>query len=162
MADSDGRQPPPIVRGRGPLRPPGLAAGLLTLLAGRIVAAAEEGASVRGRASEPVELKPGAFVREEARRAEIEQWAWRRVRSMRAFFTHLTIFVGINFILFLVDSSTAGPAWFYIPMLSWGLLLALHGLHAYDLLPWTTQGWEQRKVRELVISRMREEQHLKD
>jgi hypothetical protein len=132
------------------------------MLTGRGTAAVEEDAVVRGRASEPVELKPGVFVREEARRAEIEQWAWARVRSMRAFYTHLTIFVGINFILFLVDSSTAGPAWFYIPMLSWGLLLALHGLHAYDLLPWTTRGWEQRKVRELIISRMREEQHLND
>jgi hypothetical protein len=39
-------------------------------------------------------------------------------------------------------------------------LLSLHGLHAYDMPPWTTQGWEQRKVRELVISRMREERGL--
>jgi hypothetical protein len=113
-----------------------------------------------GRGSEPTELKPGVFVREEARRAAIEQWAWRRVRAMRAFFTHLTIYVGINFILFLVDTATAGPAWFYVPMLGWSLLLALHGLHAYDLLPWTTQNWEQRKVRELIIYRMREEQGL--
>lgn len=45
-------------------------------------------------------------------------------------------------------------------MLSWGLLLALHGRHAYDLLPWTTRGWERRKVRELIIARMRAEQRL--
>jgi len=115
---------------------------------------------VRGQSSEPVELRPGVNVREQARIAEIEQWAWRRVRAMRAFYTHLTIFVGINLILFLVDTATPGPAWFYIPLLAWGLILALHGLHAYDLLPWTTQGWEQRKVRELVISRMREERGL--
>jgi hypothetical protein len=115
-----------------------------------------------GRGSEPTELKPGVFVREEARRAAIEQWAWRRVRAMRAFFTHLTIYVGINFILFLVDTATDGPAWFYVPMLGWSLLLALHGLHAYDLLPWTTQNWEQRKVRELIIGRMRQEQGLDD
>jgi hypothetical protein len=158
VANSDLVPRSPADHGRASAWPSWLTAGLLTALAGR--AAAEEEAMVRGRASEPVELKPGVFVREEARRAEIEQWAWRRVRAMRAFFTHLTIFVGINFILFLVDSATAGPAWFYIPMLSWGLLLALHGLHAYDLLPWTTQGWEQRKVRELVISRMRDEQQL--
>lgn len=117
---------------------------------------------VRGQGSEPVELRPGTTVREQARMAEIERWAWRRVRAMRAFFTHLTIFVGINFILFLVDSATPGHAWFYIPLLSWGLLLALHGLHAYDLLPWTTQGWEQQKVRELIIHRLRAERDLKD
>jgi 2TM domain len=120
----------------------------------------QEAMAVRGQSSEPVELRPGVNVREQARIAEIEQWAWRRVRAMRAFYTHLTIFVGINLILFLVDTATAGPAWFYVPLLAWGLILALHGLHAYDLLPWTTQGWEQRKVRQLVITRMREERGL--
>ncbi len=117
---------------------------------------------MKGKGSEPVELRPGITVRDAARMAEIEQWAWRRVRAMRTFFTHLTIFVVINFLLFLIDSSMPGPAWFYVPFLSWGLLLALHGLHAYDLLPWTTQGWEQRKVRELVIARLRAERGLKD
>ncbi len=115
---------------------------------------------MRGQDSEPIELRPGTNVRHAARAAEIERWAWRRVRAMRAFYTHLTIFVGINLILFLIDSSTSGPAWFYVPLLSWGLILALHGLHAYDMLPWTTDGWEQRKVRELIIARLRAEHDL--
>jgi 2TM domain-containing protein len=115
---------------------------------------------MRGPGSEPVELRPRIPVREQARDAEIEQWAWRRVRAMRAFYTHLTIFVGVNFIMFLVDSASEEPVWSYVPMLSWGLILALHGLHAYDLLPWTTQGWEQHKVRELIIGRMRAERDL--
>jgi 2TM domain len=127
--------------------------------AGPVVPAGEE-ETMRGRNSEPVELRPGITVREEARMAEIEKWAWARMRSMRAFYTHLTVFVGINFILFLVDASTEGAMWFYIPLLAWGFLLALHGLHAYDLLPWTTAGWEQRKVRELVIARLRAERGL--
>jgi 2TM domain-containing protein len=115
---------------------------------------------MRGQGSEPIELRPGIPARKEARNAEIEQWAWRRVRALRAFYTHLTIFVGVNLIMFLVDSATEGPAWFYVPLLSWGLILILHGLHAYDLLPWTTQDWEQRKVRELIIGRMRAEREL--
>lgn len=131
-------------------------------VAGRDAAAGAdmEEATVRGQGSEPVELRPGVTVREQARIAEIERWAWHRVRAMRAFYTHLTIFVGINFMLFLVDSSTPGPAWFYVPFLAWGFLLALHGLHAYDLLPWTTQGWEQRKVRELTITKLRAEREF--
>ncbi len=115
---------------------------------------------VRGQHSEPTELRPGITVRHQARMAELEQWAWRRVRALRAFYTHLTIFVGLNFLLYLVDISTEGPAWFYMPFLAWGFLLSLHGLHAYDMLPWTTRDWEQRKVRELIITKLREERDV--
>jgi hypothetical protein len=31
----------------------------------------------------------------------------------------------------------------------------LHALHAYEMLPWTTQDWEQRKVRNLIETRLR-------
>jgi hypothetical protein len=105
---------------------------------------------MRGRDSEPVELRPGTGVREAAKQAEVEQWAWRRVRALRLFYTHLTIYVIINFVLFMIDSTTPGPMWFYAPLVGWGLLLCLHALHAYEMLPWTTHDWEQRKVRELM------------
>ena len=111
--------------------------------------------TMRGQDSEPTELRPGLNAREAARVAELETWAWRRVRSLRAFYSHLTAYVVTNFVLFLIDATTAGPAWFYIPLTGWGLLLCLHALHAYEMLPWTTQNWEQRKVRELIETRTR-------
>ncbi len=110
---------------------------------------------MRGRDSEPVELRPGTGVREAAKQAELEQWAWRRVRALRLFYTHLTIYVLVNFILFMIDSTTPGPMWFYAPLVGWGLLLGLHALHAYEMLPWTTHDWEQRKVRELMEKQRR-------
>ena len=110
---------------------------------------------MRGQSSEPIELRPGHGAREAARAAEIEQWAWRRVRALRIFYSHLTVYVVINFVLFMIDSTTPGPAWFYAPLIGWGMLVVLHGLQAYELLPWTTQDWEQRKVRELIESRLR-------
>ena len=110
---------------------------------------------LRGRSSEPVELRPGAGAREAALTAEIERWAWRRVRSMRLFFSHVTVFIVVNFLLFVVVAATNGSSWFYAPLIGWGMFLALHGLHAYELLPWTTHDWEQRKVRELIENRQR-------
>lgn len=110
---------------------------------------------MRGRDSEPVELRPGTGVREAAKQAELEQWAWRRVRALRLFYTHLTIYVLVNFILFMINSTTPGPMWFYAPLVGWGLLLGLHALHAYEMLPWTTHDWEQRKVRELMEKQRR-------
>ena len=110
---------------------------------------------MRGQGSEPVELRPGIGARDAAHLAEVEQWAWRRVRSLRGFYSHLTAYVIINFVLFLIDSTTPGPAWFYAPLIGWGMVVCLHGLHAYEMLPWTTHDWEQRKVRELIESRRR-------
>jgi len=110
---------------------------------------------MRGQDSEPVQLRPGVGVREAAHFAEIEHWARRRVRSLRGFYSHLTAYVVINFVLFMIDSTTPGPAWFYAPLIGWGLLVVLHGLHAYEMLPWTTRDWEQRKVRELMDGRLR-------
>ncbi len=108
---------------------------------------------VRGGASEPVELRAGAGVREAAREVELEQWAWRKVQGLRVLYTHLTVYVFVNLVLLLIDVSTPGDPWFYKILLGWGLLVGLHAAYTYELLPWATQNWEQRKVRELVEQR---------
>jgi hypothetical protein len=111
--------------------------------------------AIRGQQSEPTELHPGVSVREAARVAELEKWAWGRARALRIFYSHLTAYVVINFVLFLIDSTSSGPMWFYAPLVGWGLVICLHALHAYELLPWTTQDWERRKVRELIDEKLR-------
>ena len=108
---------------------------------------------MRGAASEPVPLHAGIAVREAAHAAEVEQWAWRRIRSLRLFYNHLTIFVVVNFILLLIDVSTPGAPWFYQVLLGWGMFVGLHAAHTYELLPWTNRDWEQRKVKELIEER---------
>lgn len=105
---------------------------------------------IRGTGSEPVELQPGVGVREAAREAELEQWAWRRVKELRLFYSHLTIYVIINFALLLIDVSTPGDPWFYKVLLGWGLFVGLHAAYAYELLPWSTRDWEQRTVKTLM------------
>ena len=111
--------------------------------------------AIRGQQSEPLELHPGASVREAARIVELEKWAWGRARALKIFYSHLAAYVVINFVLFLIDSTSPGPAWFYAPLVGWGLVLGLHALHAFELLPWPTQDWEKRKVRELVNEKLR-------
>jgi len=114
---------------------------------------------MRGQGSEPIKLSAGIAVREAARAAEAEQWAWRRIKSLRLFYNHLTIFVIVNFILLLVDVSTPGSPWFYQVLLGWGMFVGLHAAHTYELLPWTTRDWEQRKVRDLIEERRRSGNH---
>jgi hypothetical protein len=119
-----------------------------------IVALSRERATMRGQSSEPIELRPGISAREVSRIAEAERWAWRRVRSLRLLYTHMTVFLLLNFVLVLVDLSTPGETWFYIPLLGWGLLVGLHAAQAYEMLPWFSEHWEQRKVEELIRQRL--------
>ena len=109
---------------------------------------------MRGQASEPVELRPGASAREAGRAAEVERWAWSRVRSLGRFYTHLSLFLIGNFALIMVDLSTPGETWFFIPLLAWGLVVGLHAAQAYEMLPWFSQDWEQRKVREFMEQKL--------
>jgi len=87
--------------------------------------------------------------------AELEAWARHRVHALKPFYTDIAAYVIVNFILFVIDCATGGPSWFYLPLTGWGLLLALHALHAYEMLPWTTRDWEQRKARDLIEMRLR-------
>ena len=105
---------------------------------------------MRGIGSEPVELAPGNDARAAAREVELEQWAWRRVRSLRLFYTHFTVYVVVNFLLLIIDISTPGDPWFYKVLLGWGLFVGLHAAYTYELLPWSSRDWEQRKVQELI------------
>jgi hypothetical protein len=110
---------------------------------------------MRGQGSEAVTVLPGPGAREAAHLAELEQWAWRRVRSLRVFYNHATLYVVANFLILLIDLSTPGHPWFYNVLLGWGLFLGLHALYAYELVPWSTLNWEQRAVKKLMEQRLR-------
>ena len=89
-------------------------------------------------------------ARDMAREAELERWAWQRVRSLKAFYTHMTAFAVVNFALLWIDLSTPGGPWFFYPLLSWGLIVGLHAAQTYERLPWFSRDWERRKVSELI------------
>jgi hypothetical protein len=103
-----------------------------------------------GAASEPVTLHPGIEAREAAREAEIERWALRRMRAIRAFYTHLTIYAVANFALLIADVFMPGEPWFFYPLLGWGLGLGMHAAQTYERLPWFTRSWEERKLQDLI------------
>lgn len=113
-------------------------------------------ARVPGAASEPVELRPGVSAREAARAIEAEKWAWARVRALSMFYTHMMIYVGVNFVLIPVDLFTPGGPWFYWPLLGWGFCVGVHAAQTYEKLPWFTRDWEQRKVQELTEKALRD------
>jgi hypothetical protein len=58
---------------------------------------------MRGQGSETVTVLPGPGVHEIAHQAELERWAWRRVATLRLFYTHLSMYVILNLIILLID-----------------------------------------------------------
>jgi hypothetical protein len=90
-----------------------------------------------------------AIEAEEARRAA-EQRARDRVGEIKGFYHHLTVYLVVNALLFLIDIFSGGGTWFYWPLLGWGVAVAIHGLNTFDILPWSSKEWEERKVRELL------------
>lgn len=77
--------------------------------------------------------------------------ARRRVRELRAFYAHLTVFVGVNILLHVINFVTApGVYWAFWPLLGWGVGLLAHALSTYRFMPFAGQEWEERKIRELM------------
>ncbi|MEZ5175510.1 MAG: 2TM domain-containing protein [Acidimicrobiia bacterium] len=60
---------------------------------------------------------------------EQRQWAIKRIKEKRAFWTHLVVYVAVNAFLVAIwaitDRSYFWPAWV---MLGWGIGLVAHGL----------------------------------
>ena len=95
------------------------------------------------------ESSAAAAEAEEARRVA-EKRARERVGEIRGFYHHLTVYLVVNAILFLIDIFSGGGTWFYWPLFGWGIAVAVHGLNTFQILPWSSKEWEERKVRELM------------
>ena len=83
--------------------------------------------------------------------------ARRRVREIRGFYLHLTIFIAINALLHVINFVTApGVYWAFWPLIGWGIGLLAHGLATYRWMPFFGRDWEERKIRELIDKDRRE------
>jgi hypothetical protein len=79
------------------------------------------------------------------------EWARRRVRELRAFYMHLTVFVGVNILLHVINFATSPRAyWAVWPLFGWGIGLVAHALATYRWMPFAGKDWEERKIRELL------------
>ncbi len=64
----------------------------------------------------------------------IEARAQRRVRRKIGFFLHAFVFVVVNLGLFALNQLTGDPRWHHLPLLGWGLGLAIHGIVTFASL----------------------------
>ena len=91
----------------------------------------------------------------------------RRVRRAAEFYRHLTLYVLVMFVLWVVNAVAVWNAppgrahgwWVIIPAFGWGIGVVMHGLAvaiaSVSRVSFLSIDWEERKVKEM-LSRMEE------
>lgn len=74
---------------------------------------------------------------------DLHRIARRRAAAKFGFLVHLTVFVAVNAMLYLVNQrTTPGLAWFPFPLGGWAVGLAIHGLVVFL----STSGLRERAI----------------
>jgi hypothetical protein len=75
--------------------------------------------------------------------------AKQRVEAMTGFYIHLTAFIIVNAILFIIDAMSGPGWWVQWPILGWGIGIVVHALVVFGRSPNFITNWQLRKIREL-------------
>ncbi|HEX4584325.1 MAG TPA: 2TM domain-containing protein [Burkholderiaceae bacterium] len=82
---------------------------------------------------------------------EAYERARRRVRQIKGFYIHATVYVLVNALLAVINLGTShGEVWFVWPLFGWGIGLAAHGISVFGAGGLWGQEWEERKIKEIV------------
>jgi hypothetical protein len=77
--------------------------------------------------------------------------AKRRVRRLRGFYLHLTIYVLVNALLLAINLVTSPSIlWFFWPLLGWGIGIVAHAVSVFGTGPFLGKEWEERKIKQLM------------
>ena len=95
----------------------------------------------------------------------IYQDARRKVKSKKAFFVHLAVYLSVGLFFFLINMATfEGEYWFFFPLLPWGVAVSIQYLVTFGF-PGSgalSQEWEEREFQKELFKRgYAPEEHLK-
>ena len=76
--------------------------------------------------------------------------ARRRVKAMRDFYSHFSVYCIVNSALFLMNYFQGGRWWFYWATIGWGIGVAAHAFAVFGFDSFLGPDWEERKIRELM------------
>ncbi|MBF7156750.1 2TM domain-containing protein [Bacillus albus] len=83
-------------------------------------------------------------------RDEIYLRAKKRMENLKAFYIHLTVYILVNLMLFLINvTSDSSELWFLYPLGGWGIGIVIHGLTTFPLGIFGKE-WEERKVKKYM------------
>ncbi len=81
----------------------------------------------------------------------IHEEARKRVEELKSFYSHLTVFLFVNILLFIINIVTSPDSlWFYWVIIGWGIGLASHALSVFGIAGKFGKKWEEKKIQEYI------------
>jgi 2TM domain/Histidine kinase len=78
--------------------------------------------------------------------------AWRKVRAIRAFYKHATIYVIVIAALCVINLlKSPSKLWFLYAAAGWGAGLLLHGAAVWGKSFWLGHEWEEKKIAQIMV-----------
>jgi hypothetical protein len=76
--------------------------------------------------------------------------AKKRVERLKGFYIHLSVYILVNIMLFIINLlSDAGNWWFLYPLGGWGIGVLVHGITTFAYGNFGAE-WEERKIKEYM------------
>tara|TARA_R110002012_G_scaffold295547_1_gene492162 strand:- start:1143 stop:1436 length:294 start_codon:yes stop_codon:yes gene_type:complete len=78
--------------------------------------------------------------------------ARKRVKDLKGFYDHLIVFIVIHLLILAAVLYFNGDLRFFITftLLGWGIGLFIHALVVFKWNPFTSDDWEQRKLKQFI------------
>ena len=77
--------------------------------------------------------------------------AHTQVQEIKGFYTHFTMYIFINILLFTVNAVTSwGNWWFYWVTIFWGIGIAMHAASVWGGGHFLGQKWEEEKIQKIL------------
>lgn len=77
--------------------------------------------------------------------------AQKKVKEIRGFYEHLTVYILCNPIVIVVNLMTSpGYLWCLWCVMGWGFAIIMHGLKICNLPTFFNKNWEERKIQEFL------------
>ncbi|OXB02181.1 histidine kinase [Flavobacterium oncorhynchi] len=83
--------------------------------------------------------------------AERYYQAQKKVKEIRGFYEHLTVFIFVTIVLVVINLVTSPEyLWFIWCIGGWGIGVVFHGLKVFGYSPFFNKEWEERKIQEIL------------
>ena len=77
--------------------------------------------------------------------------AKRKAGLLKELYSHLSSYLVVNGIFFLINYLTSlGDWWFLYPLIGWGICLTIHGMDTWIKITGFWDKWEYRKTEEIM------------